>query len=65
MKVASAGPLDRDLRVLEDCDDRRRRAFWQLEDTCKDDCRVGLKPCRIMHELEEMHGGGGRWWWPL
>lgn len=40
-EVASAGSLDGGLRVLEDCDGRRRHALWQLEVTCKDGCRWG------------------------
>lgn len=60
-----AGSLDDEMRVLEDCDSRRDPAFWTLKDKCKDGCRVGLKPCRIMHELEGMHEGVARWWWPL
>ena len=59
----SEGSLDRELRVLEDCDDRRRRAHCDVEDKCEDGCRVGLKPCRVMGELEEMHEGkvGAGW----
>lgn len=52
-EVASAGSLDGDLRVLENCDGRRRHGLWQLEATSEDDCRGGgrLKRCRIMDEL--------------
>lgn len=64
-EVASAESLDEELRVLEDFDDRRSNALWKLGKKCKDDCRVGLKPCRIMHELEEMHQGVVTRWWPL
>ena len=61
-EVASVGSLDDEMRVLEDCDDRRSEVFWGLGVKCRDSCRVGLKPCRIMHELEEMHEGAARWW---
>lgn len=61
-KVALAGSLDDEMRVLEDCDYRRRHAVWRLEAKCSDNCRMGLKTCRIMRELEEMHEGAARWW---
>ena len=54
-KGSLQGSLDRELRVLEDCDDRRSHGFCKLENQCKDKCRVGLKTCRILGELEEMH----------
>ena len=61
-KAVSSGSLDDDLKVLEDCDTRRLHAFYDLERKCKDDCRVGLKSCGIMHELEKMHEGRPKWW---
>ena len=54
---SSAGDLDHGLRVLDDCDDRRFHAFMEVERKCKDECRAGLKTCRILGELEEMHEG--------
>ena len=61
-KVASAGSLDDEMRVLEDCDDRRKHVLWKLETKCSENCRTGLKTCRIMHELEKMHEVATRWW---
>ena len=52
---SSGGDLDRGLRVLDDCDDRRFHALMKVERKCKDECRVGLKACPILGELEEMH----------
>ena len=49
------GSLDRELRVLEDCDGRRSRACCDVKSRCEDECRVGLKTCGILGELEEMH----------
>ena len=52
----SESSLDWGLRVLEDCDDRRLRAYSEVRSKCEDECRVGLKTCRILDELEEIHG---------
>ena len=49
------GSLDQGLRVLEDCDDPRFHAFMEVESKCKDECRVGLKTCQVLSELEEIY----------
>ena len=58
---SSGGDLDGGLRVLEDCDDRRFHAFAAVERKCKDECREGLKTCRILGELEDMHEREAGW----
>ena len=62
-RVILKGSLDRGLRVLEDCDHRRSNAVFDVESKCEDKCRAGLKTCRLLGELEEMHERevGARW----
>ena len=46
-----------ELKIVDRLKVRRDRVLRAIEQKCKDDCRVEMKPCPIMLRLEIMQGG--------
>lgn len=47
--------IEEGLKIRDQLGDRRCTGFTEAQRQCDKDCRSGLKPCRMMNRLEDMH----------